>query len=111
MDGQIIAVYCLNADMRLAVGQRDDGQCHLTDAEVMTIAIVAALFFGGNYALTSCFLHEQGYMRRMLSPGRFNRIFSKSRGCAVLAQGAAHLPYPGIIAPPDDHLGRPYRHA
>ena len=39
----------------------------------MTIALVAALFFGGNYALTCCLLHEQHYMRRMLSPSRFNR--------------------------------------
>ena len=73
MDGQIIAVYCLTADMLLALGHHNDSQCHLTDAEVMTIAIVAALFFGGNYALTCAFLHEQHYMRRMLSPGRFNR--------------------------------------
>ena len=73
MAGQIIAVYCLNADMLQALGHRDDGQCHLVDAEVMTIALVAALFFGGNYALTCCFLHEQHYMRRMLSPSRFNR--------------------------------------
>lgn len=73
MDGQIIAVYCLNADMLQALGHRDDSQCHLTDAEVMTIALVAALFFGGNYALTCAFLSEQKYMRRMLSPSRFNR--------------------------------------
>ncbi len=73
MDGQIIAVYCLNADMLRALGHRDDGQWHLTDAEVMTIALVAALFFGGNYALTCAFLHEQHYMQRMLSPRRFNR--------------------------------------
>jgi Transposase DDE domain len=73
MDGQIIAVYCLHADMLQALGHRDDRQCHLTDAEVMTIALVAALFFGGNYALTCYFLHEQKYMRRMLSPSRFNR--------------------------------------
>jgi hypothetical protein len=60
MDGQIIAVYCLHADMLQALGHRDDSQCHLTDAEVMTIALVAALFFGGNYAVTCTFLHEQG---------------------------------------------------
>src|SRR5688572_15874927 len=73
MDGQIIAVYCLTADMLQALGHRDDSQCQLIDAEVMTIAIVAAMFFGGNYALASCFLHEQQYMRRMLSPSQFNR--------------------------------------
>ena len=73
MDGQSIAVYCLTADMLRALGHRDDGQCHLIDAEIMTIALVAALYFGGNYALACCFLREQGYMRRMLSPSRFNR--------------------------------------
>ncbi len=73
MDGQIIAAYCLTADMLQALRHRDDAQCHLTDAEVMTIALVAALFFGGNYALTCTFLHEQKYMRRMLSPSRFSR--------------------------------------
>lgn len=28
---------------------RDDPQAQMTDAEVMTPALVAALFFGGNY--------------------------------------------------------------
>jgi hypothetical protein len=73
MDGHIVAVYCLQADLLRALGHRDDGQCHLPHAEVMTIALVAAMFFGGNSALTCYFLHEQGYMRRMLSPSRFNR--------------------------------------
>ena len=77
MDGQIIAVYCLTADMLRALGQRDDGQCHLTDAEVMTIALVAALFFGDNYALACAFLHEQHYMQRMLRPSRFNRRWQR----------------------------------
>lgn len=73
MDGQIIAGYCLTSAMLLALGHRDDSQCHRTDAEVMTIALVAALFFGGNYALACCFLREQKYMKRMLSPSRCNR--------------------------------------
>lgn len=73
MDTHIVAAYCLIADMLHALGHRDDGQCHLTDAEIMTIALVAALFFGGNYVLASAFLREQGYMRRMLSRSRFCR--------------------------------------
>ena len=73
MDPHIVAVYCVCADMLEALHHHNDAQCHLTDAEIMTIALVAALFFGGNYALTCAFLHEQGYMRRMLSPSRFNR--------------------------------------
>jgi hypothetical protein len=73
MDARIVAVYCLCADLMTGLRHRHDVQCHLTDAEIMTIALVAALFFGGNYALACAFLHEQGYMRRMLSPSRFNR--------------------------------------
>lgn len=73
MDAHIVAVYCLCTDMLSALHHRNDPQCHLTDAEVMTIAIAAAIFFSGNYALTCAFLHEQGYMRRVLSPSRFNR--------------------------------------
>ncbi len=39
----------------------------------MTIALVAALFCGGNYVRACAFLHQYGYMRRLLSPRRFNR--------------------------------------
>ncbi len=73
MDTHIVAVYCLCADMLDALHHRHDLQCHLSDAEVMTIALVAALFFGGNYALTCLFLQQHGYMSRMLSASRFNR--------------------------------------
>lgn len=73
MDTQIIAVYCLCDDLLRAMGQRDDAQCQMSEAEVMTAALVAALYFGGNFALACRFLHEQGYMPRMLSASRFNR--------------------------------------
>ncbi len=73
MDAHIGAVYCLCADMLSALHHRHDAQCHRTDAEIMTIALVAALFFSGNYVLACAFLHEHGYLKRMLSPSRFNR--------------------------------------
>lgn len=77
MDSQIVAVYCLCADMLSALHHRNDPQCHLTDAEVMTIALVAALFFGGKYTIACAFLREQGYMPRMLSISRFTRRFHR----------------------------------
>jgi hypothetical protein len=73
MDTQIIAVYCLCDDLLQAMNQRDDPQCQMSSAEIMTIAIVAALYFGGNFAAACRMLHEQGYMPRMLSASRFNR--------------------------------------
>jgi hypothetical protein len=96
MDAQIIAVYCVCTDVLAGLRHRNDVQCHLTDAEIMTIALVAALFFGGNYALSCAFLAEQGYMQRMLSPSRFNRRLHRIRDLflvlfAVLADQWKHL--------------------
>jgi len=44
MDSQIVAVFCLCDDMLKALGHHEDPQCQMSDAEVMTIAIVAALW-------------------------------------------------------------------
>lgn len=73
MDTQIIAIYCLCDDLLRALGHKDDRQCQMSEAEVMTIAIVAALHYRGNFATACKMLHEQGYMPRMLSASRLNR--------------------------------------
>jgi hypothetical protein len=74
MDTHIVAVYCLCADLLVALRHADDAQCRVTDAEIMTIASVAALFFGGNYVVICYFLQQHGYMPRMLSASRLHRI-------------------------------------
>ena len=73
MEEKIIAVYCLSADLLKAFAHHEDRQSTMSDAEVMTVAIVAALFFGGNYELARAMLKEQGYMPKMLSKLRFSR--------------------------------------
>ena len=78
MDSQIVAVYCLCDDMLQALDHRDDPQCHMTDAEVMTTAIVAALHFGGNLERARVYLHEVGYIRNMISKSRFNRRWHRN---------------------------------
>jgi hypothetical protein len=84
MDTTIVLVYCLCDDLLKWQGHRDDPQCRLSDAEVMTAALVAALFFGGNQALANRFLSEQGYIRCALSRSRFCRRLQRLE--AVLAQ-------------------------
>lgn len=73
MDSQIVAVFCLCDDILKALYHREDPQCRVYDAEVMTIALVAALHFGGNQAKANRFLYEQGYIPYLLSRSRFNR--------------------------------------
>jgi DDE family transposase len=73
MDTQIIVVFCLCADMLQALHHQEDKQCQMSDAEIMTTAIVAMLYFKGNFCLASRFLYEGRYIPRMLSRSRFNR--------------------------------------
>ena len=48
MDGQITAIYSLCEDVLKTLHHSEDPQCRMSDAEVMTTAIIAALYFGGN---------------------------------------------------------------
>ena len=73
MDTQIIVVFCLCADLLKALQHQEDVQCQMTDAEVMTTAIVAMLYFKGNFRLASQYLCEHGYIPNMLSRSRYNR--------------------------------------
>lgn len=73
MDTQIILIYCLCDDLLKAMHHHEDAQCLMSDAEVMTLALVAALHFRGNFALAGRMLSEQGYMPEMLGKSRFSR--------------------------------------
>ena len=73
MDSQIVAVFCIFDDMLKGLYHREDRQCWISDAEIMTIALVAALHFGGNQAKANRFLYEHGYIKHQLSRSRFNR--------------------------------------
>lgn len=73
MDTQIIVVFCLCVDMLKSLQHYEDAQCQMSDAEVMTTAIIAMLYFKGNFSLASCYLYEQNYIPKMLGKSRFNR--------------------------------------
>jgi len=49
MDTQIIVVYCLSDDMLTSLHHYEDKQRQMSDAEVMTTAIVAMLYFKGKF--------------------------------------------------------------
>ncbi len=68
-----VALYCIVDDLLKAVGHTDDRRRAMTDAEVLTTALLAAHCFGGNAEHARRFLHETGLMPRMLSRSRLNR--------------------------------------
>jgi hypothetical protein len=73
MDDTIIATYYLCDEFLKAIGHRDDPQVRLSTAEVMSVALVAAAFFGGNVEASRSFLDEYGYIEEAISKSRFNR--------------------------------------
>jgi len=72
LNDTIITIYCLCDDFLKAIHYFDDPQVQLSTAEVMSVPVLAATFFGGNIDKTCRFLHEYGYMPKMISKGRFN---------------------------------------
>ena len=72
MDTEIIAIYCLCDDLLKTMHHVQDRQCQMSDAEVMTTAIVAVRCFGGNIEWARALL-QQGYIPTMLSRSRLNR--------------------------------------
>jgi hypothetical protein len=83
VDGQITAIYSLCEDVLKTLHHSEDPQCRMSDAEVMTTAIVAALYFGGNLERARKLLGQPTYIPRMLSKSRFNRRLHAVAGLLI----------------------------
>jgi hypothetical protein len=70
---EIIAIYAITDDLLNAIGHHEDCRVQMSDAEVITTALVAARFFGGNHHAAQQYLKEHGLMPKMLDKSRFNR--------------------------------------
>jgi DDE family transposase len=73
MDDKIIAIFCLCDDLLKAMHHQEDRQCQMNDAEIMTTAFIAALFFRGNHESARTMLKQHGYIPHMVSKSRFSR--------------------------------------
>ena len=63
---RIFTFYCFCDDLLKAIEYGDDKQVEMTTAEVMTVAFVAAEFFGGCFEKARKMLMEHGYISRSL---------------------------------------------
>jgi hypothetical protein len=73
MDDKIIATFCLCDDLLKTIHHQEDSQCQMNDAEIMTTALIAALYFRGNHESARALLKQYGYIPHMLSKSRFSR--------------------------------------
>jgi Transposase DDE domain len=77
MYDRTLAIYCFIDDLLKAIQHREDSRAEFSDAEVVSTALVAMLFFGGNFERARSFLHSSGMMPRMLSRSRLSRRLSR----------------------------------
>jgi hypothetical protein len=84
MDETIIATYCLCDDLLKAIRHQEALQCRMNDAEVMTTALTAALFFHGNHESARAMLKQHGYIPHMLGKSRFSRRLHHLKDLFVL---------------------------
>jgi hypothetical protein len=73
MDDKIIAIFCLCDDLLKAMHHQENRQGQMNDAEIMTTAFIAALFFRGNQESARTMLKQHGYIPHMVSKSRFSR--------------------------------------
>jgi hypothetical protein len=73
MDDKIIATFCLCDDLLKAMQHQEDHQEPMNDAEIMTTAFIASLFFRGNHESARAMLKQHGSIPHMLSKSRFRR--------------------------------------
>ena len=92
MDDEILTIYCLCDEFLQSIGHKDHPQCLMSSAEVMTVALIAAINFGGNFALACRWLHSPRLVPFVLSKSRYSRRLYRVRRhfitlFSILAEG------------------------
>jgi hypothetical protein len=88
---QITAIYCIVDDLLKISGKKFDSRARLTDSEIITICIVAALSFGGTWLYSMNFLYEYGYISTKIDKSRLSRrIVQLSSAADEIFQAISH---------------------
>src|SRR5574337_541976 len=75
---EIITIFYICDEYLKAIGHNDNKQSRISTSEILTIAIVAAKFFGGNYEVSRCFLLSHSYINT-ISKSRFIRRLNATK--------------------------------
>lgn len=77
METEIITLYVICDEFLNYMNRYDHQQSEMSDAEVLTTALVAMLDCGGNYAQARRWLRTPQYIPRMLSKSQFSRRLNR----------------------------------
>lgn len=72
-EDKIIGIYCIVDDILKGIGHKEDSRRRVSDSEVITTAIVSALYFGGHIDNARGFMKMSALIPGMLDKSRYNR--------------------------------------
>lgn len=70
---KIIAIYCFVDDLLKGIGHQEDSRRKISDSEIITTAIVSALYFGGHLDNARHMMQMTGMIPAMVDKSRFCR--------------------------------------
>jgi hypothetical protein len=76
-EDKIIGIFCLVDALLKGIGYHEDSRRKVSDSEVITTAIVSALYFGGHIDHGRHMMKMTGMIQQMLDKSRFCRLFKK----------------------------------
>lgn len=77
MDLQIITTFCIVDEFLKSITYKDDQQAQMSNAEIITLALIAMKFFAGNFENARQFFLSHNYFKKVLSKSRLNRRIQK----------------------------------
>jgi len=87
-DDFMVTAFVLLDKTMATLGHRDDVRAKASDAEVLTVAVVAAKYFQNHLARALQVMARLGYLSGALSESRFNRRLHALRGWLLLVADA-----------------------
>jgi len=87
MLNEIITVYAIIDDLLKAIRHCEDCRRQMSDAEILTTVITAAMFFDGNQNKACNYMKDHHLVPKMLEKSRFNR---RLHGISMLMNDLFH---------------------
>ena len=77
LQDKVIGIYCLIDDILKGVGHREHGERRVSDSEIVSTAIIAALYFKGNQSHAINYMRSHSMIPAMIGKSGFNKRLHK----------------------------------
>ena len=92
-ESKIISIFCFADDLLKGINHREDCRRRVSDSEIITTAIVSALYFGGHHDHARHMMKMTNMIAEMVEKSRFSRRLHKLEEliCSLFFQVGHHL--------------------